>query len=296
MVRAKIQGLAYSGLVLSLLSIVTAAPVHDGSGRVMSSARPVAILGAFAEEVESLRGQVRSPRTTVVQGRRFTEGVLRGRRVVVAQSGIGKVNAAAATALMLERFHPSEVLFTGIAGGVNSELRPGDIVLGARVLQHDYGAATPGGTRTSATTNPVTGRDNPLYFAGEKRLLGAAQAASRRVRFAAEETSVGRRTPRVLSGTIATGDVFVSSSAKVKELREAFQADAVEMEGGAVAQICWQQGVPCLVIRSLSDSADENAHQDLGRFYKTAAANSARLTVEIVAALAATPVAPRTPR
>jgi adenosylhomocysteine nucleosidase len=95
------------------------------------------------------------------------------------------------------------------------------------------------------------------------------------------------KVPRVVTGVIVTGNMFVASPAKSKELRKDFQADATEVEGAAVAQICWQQRVPCLVIRSLSDDAGAKAQEDVRLFEKTAAQNSAQLVTGIVAQLEA---------
>jgi len=113
----------------------------------------------------------------------------------------------------------------------------------------------------------------------------AVQAAEQ-VELETIKTSIGERTPRIVKGVVVTGDVFVASPEKCIELRNELGADAVEMEGAAVAQICYQQRIPCLVIRSISDKADEKAREDLGMFHTMAAKNSARLVARIVELLA----------
>jgi adenosylhomocysteine nucleosidase len=113
-----------------------------------------------------------------------------------------------------------------------------------------------------------------------------AEAAAREVQWRKVSTSVGKREPRVVRGVIVTGDVFVASLSKVAALRRQFQADAVEMEGAAVAQVCAQQGVPCLIIRSLSDKADSTTQMDLNQFGRIACSNSASLTLAILHRLA----------
>ena len=245
-----------------------------------------AVLGALPEEVRILISHLQDPQENVSLGIKFYTGTLAGRRVVVAYTGIGKVNAAQTTTLVLEHYHPAEVLFTGVAGGINTNLSPGDIVLGEQVAQHDFGVVSAQEFRTQPTENPSNGQPNPLFFAGAVRLLVVAEAAAPRVAWEQLETTQGTRTPQVRRGVIVTGDVFVASPAKCAELQTKLKADAVEMEGGAVAQICGQQGVPCLVIRSLSDRADALAHQDFKKFFRTAAANSARLTEAILSQLA----------
>ena len=246
-----------------------------------------AVLGAMPDEVHLLESRLQGKQVAEHLGLKFFSGKLAGRPVVVAYTGIGKVNAAMTTTLVLDHYHPTEVLFTGVAGGINTNLGPGDIVLGARVAQHDFGEVSDQTFQTNPTANPVTRQPNPLFFAGADRLLAAAETAAGGVQWESLTTSQGRRTPRVQRGVIVTGDVFVASPTKCAELRKKFQADAVEMEGGAVAQVCAQQGVPYLVIRSLSDRADTMANLDFKKFFHTAAANSAHLTEAILRQLAA---------
>ncbi|MBC7922499.1 MAG: 5'-methylthioadenosine/S-adenosylhomocysteine nucleosidase, partial [Ferruginibacter sp.] len=105
--------------------------------------KPVtAILGAFPDEVTLLEGKMRNRKERYLQGVRFLTGKLNGQPIILARTGIGKVNAAATTTLLLEHFRPREVLFTGIAGGINPSLAPGDLVIGTRLAHHDYGTLT----------------------------------------------------------------------------------------------------------------------------------------------------------
>ncbi|MEZ0607106.1 5'-methylthioadenosine/adenosylhomocysteine nucleosidase [Fibrella sp. WM1] len=248
--------------------------------------RPVtALLGAFEPELRLVRQSLKHPKTQVLNGITFTTGRLGRQRVVVAETGIGKVNAAATTAFVLAYFRPSRVLFTGIAGGVNPDLQPGDIVVGRQVAHHDYGWITmsvpPRPVRQ--TRNAITKQDNPLYFQADSVLLQRTQTAAKTITF--EPIPATNRPPTLVVGTIVTGDVFVSSEEKVTELRRDFGADATEMEGAAVAQICFQEQVPCLVIRSLSDKANSNARTDMQRFLDIAARNSAKLVMTLVEGL-----------
>lgn len=239
-----------------------------------------ALLGAFSDEVKLLEESVRHKRTRTVHGIAFTTGKLSGRKVVIALTGIGKVNAAMTTTLMLQKFRPSEVLFTGIAGGINPDLSPGDLVIGRETTYHDFGYITFQKQATRATRNPITGEFNPVYFKADSALLAKTLAAAQNVTLLAPGEN--RRPPRVLLGRIVTGDVFVSSDEKVNQLLTEFGADATEMEGAAVAQICYQQQVPCIVIRSLSDKANGSAREDMLNFLKVAARNSAALVLEIL--------------
>jgi adenosylhomocysteine nucleosidase len=239
------------------------------------------ILAAMPIELQMLEGQLQGKRTETFLDVAFHTGALNGRKVVLAASGVGKVNAAMTATLLLDHFQPSEVLFTGVAGGVNPELAPGDIVIGEKTAQHDYGEWTSAGFRPQPT-----GKMMPLFMTAPERLLAIAEAASKDAALDKVPTTQGERRPRVIRGVIVTGDVFIASPAKNAELRQVFKADAVEMEGAAVAQICWRQQVPCLIIRCLSDKADAAASADFEQFVKAAATNSAKLTLSMLSLLA----------
>jgi adenosylhomocysteine nucleosidase len=200
---------------------------------------------------------------------------------------MGKVNAAMAATLLVEQFQPSHVLFTGIAGGLNPDLRSGDVVIGAKTAYHDYGEWTPEGFRVGRTVDPFTGKPNPLFFPADAGLLAVAEKAALDLKLAPVKTASGERTPRVVTGVTVTGDAFVASPAKKDALRKEFKADATEMEGAAVAQICWQRRVPCLILRSLSDSSGAKAPENVLLFEKSAAQNAALLVTSIVGRLEA---------
>ena len=246
--------------------------------------RPVTgLLGAFGAEVALVKQSLQRPKTVVVDGVTFTTGRIGKQRVVVVETGIGKVNAAMTTALMLDHFRPRRILFTGIAGGTNPDLQPGDIVIASRTIHHDYQSITFDQKPTIQTRNSISGQMNPAYFLADSLMLLRAQTVTRSVTF--EPIPGTTRPPTVVTGTVVTGDQFISSTQKVAQLRQDFGADATEMEGAAVAQVCYQLQVPHLVIRSLSDRADDNARRDMLSFYQTAARNSAKLVLAIVAGL-----------
>ncbi|MBA7655978.1 5'-methylthioadenosine/S-adenosylhomocysteine nucleosidase [subsurface metagenome] len=251
------------------------------------NSRPVtAVLGAFEREIIMLEDELTDKQEQRIEGMKFASGRLNGKRIVVAWTGIGKVNAAMTTTLLIEHFRPNEVIFTGVAGGINPQLSPGDIVIAEKTAQHDSGTLWPDSFEHRGARNPLDGWRNPVFFPADERLLKLAVQAAEQVELETIKTSIGERTPRIVKGVVVTGDVFVASPEKCTELRNELGADAVEMEGAAVAQICYQQGIPCLVIRSISDKADEKAREDLGMFHTMAAKNSARLVTEMVELLA----------
>jgi adenosylhomocysteine nucleosidase len=195
---------------------------------------------------------------------------------------VGKVNAAMTATVLVEHFRPGEVLFTGIAGGLNPNLYPGDIVLGARTVHHDFAVLSDTGSTCMATVSPITGARNPVFLPADSLLLDLAREVAGGLALNPIPTPTGPRSPRIVEGLIATGESFIASPAKKEELRARLGADAVEMEGAAVAQVCRELGTPCLIVRSLSDRADSSAVSDLEQFYRIAADNSAALVMALV--------------
>jgi adenosylhomocysteine nucleosidase len=258
--------------LLAALLVLAALPLR--------AQRPVAValLGAMPEEVVLLRAQLRESTTRRFGGVEFHEGTLAGRPVVVVRVGVGKVNAALTTTLLLEHYRPAHVLFTGVAGGLDSTLAPGDIVLARYAAQHDLGTWDSAGVTNWGASSATDTTHNPVRFPGDTLLLRLARAAA--------DGPSGPRW-RVREGTVLTGDVFLANDSVRRDLRRRFpDAVAVEMEGGAVAQVCWELGrVPLLVVRSVSDAAGSGASEDFARFVQRAARNSSELVARVVAAL-----------
>jgi adenosylhomocysteine nucleosidase len=250
-----------------------------------NSVPATAILGAFEREVTLLEDRLSKQQEHQIEGIRFVTGKLHGREVVMTRTGIGKVNAAMTTTLLIEHFKPEHIIFTGIAGAVNPELRPGDIVIAEKTAHHDMGTVWPEGLFVKGVKNRLDGIENPVFFPANEKLLKLAENAAKRIDMRRVETVAGRRIPKIITGVIVTGDSFIASTEKCAELRKKLEADAVEMEGAAVAQICYQRRIDHLVIRSISDSADEGAVTDKQMFYILAAKNSSDLVAEIIGLL-----------
>ncbi len=288
------------GLGLVLLTGCGQRPGMPPPDRRESAAGPeplTAIIGAYWKETTLLEQRLAGKAEHKVRGVRFLTGRLASRRVVLCNSGVGKVNAALVATLLIDRFQPDEVIFTGIAGGLDPDLLPGDIVIAEKTAQHDLGIAGPKGFAHFSLTSPTTGRKNPVFFPADQRLLRAAQSAAGRVHPEALPSTAPdgtARPPRIVTGVVVTGDMFVASDEKRDELRRRMNGDAVEMEGAAVAQVCWQFAAPAIVIRSISDFADTRAEKDVEAFAAVAGRNAAALTEQIVAELARLP-APRPP-
>jgi adenosylhomocysteine nucleosidase len=273
-------------LHVGIITLLAQAPVVTGTTIKKDSIRkynPVTgILGAFPPEVSLLYDQLLEKKEHIIQHIRFTEGILNGRKVILAQTGIGKVNAAITTTLLLEHFKPGEVIFTGIAGAVDPTLSPGDIVIGTNVAHHDYGTLTPDSMLRRPTRNPFTMQENPVYFPCDSQLINTASIASKNLQLQQIGGTDGKHSPHIIKGKIVTGDVFVASSTATTALFKKMQAAATEMEGAAVGQVCWQEQVPFIVIRSMSDRAGNNASAEVKNFYEVAAYNSAQLVMAIM--------------
>ena len=248
-------------------------------------ASTVAILGAFDEEVAILEEQLINPKAHTIEGIQLFTGTLNEQKVVIAKTGVGKVNAAMTATLVIEHFRPNRVIFTGVAGGLNPVLQIGDIVIAEKTAQHDLGRLESAEIENMGAKNPINGKRNPVFFPADPGLLQIAETVLEGIELTPFQTSQGERLPKIIKGTVVTGDVFVASDAKKIALHDRLGADAVEMEGAAVAQICWQHDVPCLVIRSLSDNAGTSALEDFKKYYKIAARNSAALVLHIVSQL-----------
>lgn len=251
--------------------------------QVYSPTSTIALVGAMDEEIELLQRSLQHSKTKTIHGIPFYTGKIGKQKVVILKTGIGKVNASMAVAFLLNEFRPKQLIFTGIAGGLRPDLEAGDIVIGKQTLQYDYGQATNDSTFTRSTRNPMTKQLNPLYFLADSMLLTTAQEVAKHTNF--QPLGTTHRSPKILTGTIVTGDLLVTSENKANELRRKFGADATEMEGAAVAQICWQQKVPCLVIRSMSDKADSKARDSIENFKQVASYNSAHLLLNLLGKL-----------
>jgi adenosylhomocysteine nucleosidase len=228
----------------------------------------LAIMSAMPEEIVAVVESLADVATQEIGQRRFHVGSFHGRRIVAVFSRMGKVAAAATATQLITTYGATAVVFNGVAGGVQPGLAIGDVVLATELIQHDMDAS-PIFPRYEI---PLLGRTT---FATDRQLSAQLTAAAKG--FVSEDLSrhvspgelahFGIRTPRVVGGLIASGDKFFASAAELAQLRERLPAVAcVEMEGAAVAQVCAEYAVRFAVVRTLSDSADENSVHDFPRF------------------------------
>jgi adenosylhomocysteine nucleosidase len=229
--------------------------------------KPIAIMGAMQQELAGLKQALQNLHTIQLGSRQVTTGTWHGHNVVLALSHIGKVAAATTATALIERFDVTEIIFTGVAGGLGAGVNVGDMVVAAEFLQHDMDAS------------PLFARyEVPLYgrahFPTDVRLSQSLKSAAQDIlKNPAQwlDMDVLRelhvQSPKVHMGLVVSGDRFVATSAESQDLvQRQPKALAVEMEGAAVAQVCLDYGVPFAAVRTISDRADDSATTDFNRF------------------------------
>lgn len=219
----------------------------------------IAIVAALASELSHLKASIRQLTAVPCPGGEFHTGQLGAHEVALVQANIGKVNAAVNTQAVIDRFHPDLVINTGIAGALDTGVRVLDTVIGTRLCYHDF---------------------DPVLMEGFYPFVRDFQADAPWVQ-AAQDAAV-HLGMTVHTGCITTGDVFVSKGADKERISAATQALCVEMEGCAVAHAAYLNGLPFLILRTISDSADDQADMDYETFEQEAADRSAHLLVELL--------------
>lgn len=223
----------------------------------------VGIIGAMHEEIIELKSVMEDLKEEKVINLTFFTGKLRGKDVVLVEGGIGKVNASVCTTLLIDHFKVDKLIFTGVAGGVNPSIKVGDIVISTDLMEHDFDCTAFG------DAHGVIPRMDTSVFKADEKLVEIAKEV------ALEEFDKDR----VRTGRVVSGDQFIASVEKVKWLNETFNAECTEMEGAAVAHVCYMFNTPFVVLRAISDNANHDGAMDFAEFTKLAAKNS-KLIVE----------------
>lgn len=224
----------------------------------------IGIIGAMSVETEALKSKLSDAVRTTVSGVEFCEGKLLGKDVVVAQCGIGKVFAAICAQTMIIRFGVTHLINTGVGGTLTDKLDILDVAFADGVVQHDMD--------TSPIGDPVG-----LISGINKVFLPTSDAMRALAASCAEE--LGKK---YYCGVIASGDQFIASSERKDFIKNSFGAVCCEMEGAAIGHVCYVNGVECLIIRSISDSASGKATLEYPEMVKLAAAQSQALTEMII--------------
>lgn len=224
----------------------------------------IGIIGAMDEEIAILKEHIQQKEYETIASCTFIKGDIQGKEVVLLKSGIGKVNAAMATTIMHERFHPDYVINTGSAGGFVEELNVGDIVVSDAVVQHDVDV-----TGFDYEYGQIP--DMPTYFKADKTLVKQV------------EDAISMMQVPYHKGIIATGDVFMKDPERVSFVKNTFpEMIAMEMEAGAIAQVCYKYNKPYVIIRSLSDIAGKEAPMSFDAFLHVAAKNATEVILKFV--------------
>ncbi len=197
----------------------------------------------------------------------FIKGKISNKKVIAVKCGIGKVNAARTTQILIDKFDVDKIINIGAAGGVNPELKIQDIVIGERLVQYDFDVSSSG----DYEKGEIQGVGK--YIKSDYELINVC----RRVLEKRIEKDVN-----VIIGTIATADIFCSDPEDAKKAREEFEADCVEMEGAAVAQVCYLDKVPFLVIRGISDTPDGENEMEYYTYCHIAAKRAADLLQDLL--------------
>lgn len=228
----------------------------------------IGIIGAMDEEVIKIKEEMQVERIEKKAQMEFFLGQFLGKDVVVVRSGIGKVNAAVCAQILIDDFNVDAIINTGIAGGVYSEINVGDVVVSTDLVHHDFDTAAFG-----YELGQVPRMEVYSFKADEKLVNVAVDSAKQLDGF------------NVYSGRIISGDQFINSREKISFFREKFNAYAVEMEGAAIAHVCYLNSVPFVVLRSISDKADGSAHVDYPTFMNKAINNSIGILSNMLRAL-----------
>jgi len=217
----------------------------------------IGIIGAMQEEVAILKKEMTVEKTVSKARMDFFKGQLLNKEIVIVTSGIGKVNAAVCTQILINDFDVDCVINVGIAGGLHKTIYPGDIVVAENLVQHDMDTTYFGDTLGQVP------RLDTFDFKCDENLVNVAKASCNKV----EKINT-------FSGRIVSGDQFIDKAEKLQALHTEFEAFACEMEGASIGQVCYLNNLPFVVIRSISDNAINGAHMDYEKFSDLAIKNS----------------------
>ncbi len=220
----------------------------------------IGIIGAMDIEVAELIECMDNVKKEIISGIAYCEGILQGKDVVVARSGVGKVHAAVCAQTMILKYKPDVIINTGVAGSLNSDLDIADLVVSDNVVQHDMD--------TSGIGDPVglISGVNLINIPCSKSLVEEIVSSAKTI----ENTNVA-------VGTIASGDQFICSQEKKDYIVNHFNALCAEMEGAAIGHVCYLSNVDFCIVRAISDKADGSAHMDFPSFAIVAAKKSTQL-------------------
>lgn len=223
--------------------------------------RVTGIIGAMEEEVNSLKTKMTLDSVYQIAGLDFYKGKIGLKQVVIVRSGIGKVNASVAAQILIDKFSTNEIINTGVAGGLNNSLQIGDIVIAKSLRYNDFDV-----TAFGYELGHIPRMDTSIFYSDRMMMSNILEN--------------GRKLGYSISyGNISTGDQFITHIQK-EFISNTFNSDAVEMEGAAIAHVCYLNNIPFVIVRAISDKADGESPAVYSEFEKSAAEKSATLIIE----------------
>ena len=226
----------------------------------------IGIIGAMELEVEELKSRLENIKITRKAGMDFHEGILNGAQVVIVRCGIGKVNAALCVQILADLFQVTHIINTGVAGSLNAKLDIGDILISRDAIHHDMDVSPLG------YAPGIVPQMAESIFKADDRLVQLALDTCKEV-----NPDIG-----VMVGRVVSGDQFIAKKEVKDRLISTFQGDCAEMEGAAIAHGSYLNELPFVIIRAISDKADDSAEMDYPTFEKGAAKHCALLVEELV--------------
>ena len=226
----------------------------------------IGVIGAMEEEVASLINQMEDAESKTMAGMTFNKGKLWNQDAVVVQSGIGKVNMAICTQILVNIYGVDMLINTGVAGGLYKDINVGDIVISSDALQHDFDV-----TGLGYKKSVIPGMETSVFTADTEL-----------VEMAKEACEIVNPEIQCFVGRVVTGDQFISDKEKKKWLTDTFAGYCTEMEGAAIAQVCYFNHIPFLIVRAISDKADDSASMDYPTFEAQAIRHSVNLMAEML--------------
>ena len=230
--------------------------------RIKPIVSTVGIIGAMAEEVFILKDAMQLDTIIERAGLEFYKGTIGSKNTVIVKSGIGKVNAAAATQLLIDEFNITSLINTGIAGGINDTLQISDLVIAKSLRYNDFDV-----TSFGYKLGQIPRMDTSIFYS-DRMMMADVLKNGRELNY------------RIGYGNISTGDVFVNSHDKKIQIRKNFNSDAVEMESAAIAHVCYINKIPFVIVRAISDKSNGEAPKEYKKFEKEAAISSATLILK----------------
>ena len=223
----------------------------------------IAIMCAMVEELEPILEYMNIKEKINHANNIYYLAEFDGKDIVLAYSKIGKVNATITATVMIEKFGAQKLLFSGVAGGVDEDLKIGDLIIATKTTQHDVDLTVFG-------YEPGFIPESKVYFECDESLNSLAVKV-------AEKLNI-----KLKSGIIASGDQFIHSKERKVWIKKTFGASAIEMEGGAVGCVCWNEQVPFFMLRAISDTAEEGAGVDFDEFLEESSKVSAKFLIEML--------------